>query len=102
MDWNQIDYIVQNPTVFVRQPTGGVAHVTIGFPGNISPYQGMNAAGITVATNRVLRHLRARAGERSQRRPARGRDPRTRALPFRRAHDGDDDADARALDHGGL
>jgi hypothetical protein len=53
MDWNQIDYIVQNPTIFVRQPTGGVPHVVIGFPGNISPYQGMNAAGITVATNRV-------------------------------------------------
>ena len=53
MDWNDIDYIVQNPTIFVRQPTGGVPHVVIGFPGNISPYQGMNAAGLTVATNRV-------------------------------------------------
>ncbi len=53
MDWNDIDYIVQNPTIFVRQPTGGVPHVVIGFPGNISPYQGMNAAGITVATNRI-------------------------------------------------
>ena len=53
MDWNEVDYIVAHPTIFVRQPTGGVAHVTIGFPGNISPYQGMNAAGITVSTNRI-------------------------------------------------
>ncbi len=53
MDWNEVDYIVAHPTIFVRQPTGGVAHVTIGFPGNISPYQGMNAAGLTVSTNRI-------------------------------------------------
>lgn len=53
LDWAQIDYIVKYPVIFVRQPTGGVAHVVIGFPGNLSPYQGINAEGIVVASNEV-------------------------------------------------
>jgi hypothetical protein len=65
MDWNEVDYIIQNPTIFVRQPEGGVAHVTIGFPGNISPYQGMNLSGLTVSTNRIYAN--------SQLAPANGR-----------------------------
>jgi hypothetical protein len=66
MDWNEVDYIVAHPTIFVRQPTGGVAHVTIGFPGNISPYQGMNASGLTVSTNRIYANAEpAPAGGRS-------------------------------------
>ena len=39
--------------IFVRQPTGGVAHAVIGFPGNLSPYQGINAEGIAVASNEI-------------------------------------------------
>ena len=53
LDWSQIDYIVKYPVIFVRQPTGGVAHAVIGFPGNLSPYQGINAEGIAVASNEV-------------------------------------------------
>ena len=102
MDWNDIDYIVQNPTIFVRQPTGGVPHVVIGFPGNISPYQGMNAAGLTVATNRVYAS--------SDPAPVNGRSGVQLAGEIlahassldERTFDGHRDADAGAPDHGGV
>jgi hypothetical protein len=51
LDWDKIDFVVDNPVIFVRQPTDGVAHGTIGFPGNVSPYQGINAAGLSIASN---------------------------------------------------
>ena len=51
LDWMKVDYIVKYPVIFVRRPSGGVPHVVIGFPGNLSPYQGMNAAGLSVASN---------------------------------------------------
>lgn len=44
-----IDYLLKNPTVFIRQPQDGIPHVSINAPGFIWPYQGMNAAGITIA-----------------------------------------------------
>jgi len=53
LDWSKIDFVINNPTIFVRQPTGGVGHVVIGFPANLSPYQGMNAAGLAIASNEV-------------------------------------------------
>lgn len=53
LDWAQIDFILDNPVVFVRSPTGGIPHVFIGFPGNLSPYQGMNAMGLVSASNEV-------------------------------------------------
>jgi isopenicillin-N N-acyltransferase-like protein len=53
LDWANIDFIVKYPVIFVRQPTGGVAHAVIGFPGNLSPYQGINAEGIAVASNEI-------------------------------------------------
>ena len=37
----------------VRHPEGQIPHVVIGFPGNLSPYQGMNAEGISVASNEI-------------------------------------------------
>ncbi|MAA79299.1 MAG: hypothetical protein CL916_08565, partial [Deltaproteobacteria bacterium] len=51
LDWEQIDFIIENPTIFVKQPTDGIPHVIIGFPGNLSPYQGMNRAGLSIASN---------------------------------------------------
>ncbi|MEC7985004.1 MAG: hypothetical protein VX278_07565, partial [Myxococcota bacterium] len=47
MDWAQVDFIIENPTIFVRSPDDGIPHVIIGFPGNLSPYQGMNKAGLS-------------------------------------------------------
>ncbi len=46
-----IEYLLKNPTVFVRQPQDGIPHVSISAPGFIWPYEGMNAAGIIIAIN---------------------------------------------------
>ena len=51
LDWEQIDFIIENPTIFVKRPIDGIPHVVIGFPGNLSPYQGMNRAGLSIASN---------------------------------------------------
>ncbi|NLH50849.1 MAG: hypothetical protein GX444_19920 [Myxococcales bacterium] len=51
LDWDKIDYLLDYPVIHVRQPDGGVPHVYIGFPGNLSPYSGMNAAGISIASD---------------------------------------------------
>lgn len=51
LDWDKIDFVLENPVIFVRQPQDGIAHATIGFPGNVSPYSGLNAAGLSIASN---------------------------------------------------
>jgi Acyl-coenzyme A:6-aminopenicillanic acid acyl-transferase len=51
LDWSEIDYLLDYPVIFVRQPVDGIPHAFIGFPGNLSPYSGINAAGISVASN---------------------------------------------------
>ena len=50
MDWMKIDYVVNNPVIFVRQPKEGIPHAYIGFPSNISPFSGININGIVVAS----------------------------------------------------
>lgn len=51
LDWDRIEYLIDYPVIFVRQPSDGIAHTFIGFPGNLSPYSGMNTAGVSVASN---------------------------------------------------
>ena len=51
LDWDNIEYVLNNPVIFVRQPTGGITHAVIGFPGNVSPYQGMNVEGLSISSN---------------------------------------------------
>ncbi len=51
LDWGEVDYLLWFPTIFVRQPSDGLPHVFIGFPGNLSPYSGMNVAGLSMASN---------------------------------------------------
>jgi Acyl-coenzyme A:6-aminopenicillanic acid acyl-transferase len=51
LDWGEIDYILDYPTIIVRQPNDGLAHAYIGFPGNLSPYSGINEAGVSMASN---------------------------------------------------
>ncbi|HNW81568.1 MAG TPA: C45 family autoproteolytic acyltransferase/hydrolase [bacterium] len=51
LDWSDVDYLLWYPVIFVRQPIDGIPHVYIGFPGNLSPYSGMNVAGISGASN---------------------------------------------------
>ena len=53
LDWDRIDFILDNPVIFVRRPTGRIPHVVIGFPGNLSPYQGMNSEGLSIASNEI-------------------------------------------------
>ncbi len=51
LDWDEIDFLLDYPVIFVRQPTDGIPHVYIGFPGNLSPYNGMNAMGVSTASD---------------------------------------------------
>ncbi|MDD5306820.1 MAG: C45 family autoproteolytic acyltransferase/hydrolase [Deltaproteobacteria bacterium] len=51
LDWSDVDFLLKYPVVFVRQPEGRVPYVTVGFPGNLSPYSGMNAKHVVVASN---------------------------------------------------
>ncbi|MBN2801379.1 MAG: hypothetical protein JXX28_19715 [Deltaproteobacteria bacterium] len=51
LDWDEVSYMIERPTVIVRHPEGGIPWVAWGFPGNISPYSGMNAEGLVVASN---------------------------------------------------
>lgn len=43
-----LDYIMNNPVVFVRQPNDGLPHVFITYPGVVWPNWGLNVAGMTV------------------------------------------------------
>jgi hypothetical protein len=51
LDWAEVSFMVDNPTLIVRHPEDGVPWVAFGFPGNISPYNGMNALGLSFASN---------------------------------------------------
>jgi hypothetical protein len=53
LDWSKIQYLLDYPVVFIRQPADGIPHTYIGFPGNLSPYSGMNAYGISMASDEV-------------------------------------------------
>ncbi|MBN1944034.1 MAG: hypothetical protein JW797_00085 [Bradymonadales bacterium] len=53
MDWDEIRLLLDYPVLFIRQPSDGIAHVGIGFPGNVTPYQGLNAAGISAQSNEI-------------------------------------------------
>ncbi len=51
LDWSDLRFLIENPTLIVRHPDDGIANVSFGFPTNVSPYSGMNAAGISLASN---------------------------------------------------
>jgi hypothetical protein len=51
MDWGDIQYLFDHPTIIVRRPDGEIPSVSIGFPGCVAPYNGINAAGIAIAMN---------------------------------------------------
>ncbi len=61
LDWSEVTFMVENPTLIVRHPEGGVPWVAFGFPGNISPYNGVNALGLSFASNEA--HGRDDAGQ---------------------------------------
>lgn len=47
-DSQPVDYIMNNPVVFVRQPQDGLPHVFITYPGVVWPNWGLNVAGISL------------------------------------------------------
>lgn len=47
-DEKPIDYIMNNPVVFVRQPNDGLPHVFITYPAVVWPNWGLNVAGISL------------------------------------------------------
>ena len=51
MDWDRLSYLIDHPTVIVRQPADGLASLSLGFPGCVAPYNGFNEAGVAIATN---------------------------------------------------
>jgi hypothetical protein len=51
MDWDDLSYLLNHPTVIVRRPVGRIPNATIGFPGCVAPYNAMNAEGLTLASN---------------------------------------------------
>lgn len=52
MDWSmKVSHIIEHPTVIVRRTTGKIPFVAVDFPGNVSPSTGMNAEGITIASD---------------------------------------------------
>ena len=53
LDWGSMDIeiIHSHPVIFVRQPKDAIPHVFVGFPLNLSPYTGMNAAGLSICSN---------------------------------------------------
>ncbi|MFH2005430.1 MAG: C45 family peptidase [bacterium] len=53
LDWWEVEFIEQNPVIFVREPAAGIPWVSVGFPANMSPYTGMNLMGIAVASNEI-------------------------------------------------
>lgn len=55
LDWWEVELIENYPVIFVREPTDAIPWVSVGFPGNLSPYTGMNLAGIAVGSNEETR-----------------------------------------------
>ncbi len=51
LDWSNIEFMLDYPVLFVRHPEGRIPYMTVGFPGSVATYNGMNAAGMVVATN---------------------------------------------------
>ncbi|MGG6296375.1 C45 family autoproteolytic acyltransferase/hydrolase [Leptolyngbya sp. AN02str] len=43
-----IDYVMNHPVIFVRQPNEGLPHVFVTYPGVVWPNSGMNVAGLTL------------------------------------------------------
>ena len=54
LDWDEVKPLLDYPTIIVRNPVDGIPHAYIGFPGNISPYMGINTEGLVIASNAAV------------------------------------------------
>ncbi|RME23668.1 MAG: hypothetical protein D6806_10860 [Deltaproteobacteria bacterium] len=53
MDWSELAFLLEHPTIIVRQPEGKIPFAVVGFPGSVAPYSGMNAAGLSIASDEI-------------------------------------------------
>ena len=53
MDWLAIDFIMDHPTLIVRRPEGGLAHVSLMWPSMIASLSGINEAGLVIANDEI-------------------------------------------------
>ena len=51
LDWSKIDYLLKYPVVIIRVPDGEIPYMTVGYPGNVAPYTGINACGLSIGMN---------------------------------------------------
>ena len=51
LDWSKIDYLLKYPIIIVRIPDGKIPYMTVGYPGNVAPYTGINACGVSIGMN---------------------------------------------------
>lgn len=51
LDYDRMPFMEENPVIFLREPKGKIPYLVVGFPGCVAPYTGMNAAGLSVASN---------------------------------------------------
>jgi hypothetical protein len=51
LDWDNIRYMIEHPTIIVREPQDMIPYLVVGFPGNVAPYSGMNERGLSIASN---------------------------------------------------
>lgn len=49
LDWLAIDFIMENPLLFVKKANGAIPMISMGFPGFIGVLSGVNEYGITIA-----------------------------------------------------
>ena len=51
LDWGQVQFLLDHPTLTIRHPRGGIPWVQVGFPGEVFSLSGINAEGVFVAIN---------------------------------------------------
>jgi hypothetical protein len=51
MDWGRLQFVIDNPLIIVRKPTGKIPWVEVGIPGILLTLTAMNAEGLAVANN---------------------------------------------------
>jgi hypothetical protein len=53
MDWSDLSFLLDHPTIIVRRPEGKIPFLVVGFPGSVAPYSGMNLAGLAIASDEM-------------------------------------------------